>query len=432
MDERTRQAVDRKASADSEVSAGQVAKIFAHSMAYSALQTPIDGVTQLANAIAKPFAGPQAVPRVELISQPQQTEFGSTEWTARLAGGGIGTILPFWLGGKLAVRGAEAASHLKVVGPLIERSGVLKANSIAQLAYKGAVYEGIFHPVNESADNFWTQRSINFASGGLSFMAMGYANQGMRNSWLGHKALNSNFKGVPLVTDLGMDAVSGATAGVSDTLIRTTLSGQMVTSQQIAESAGEYALLSMFLRLGRMPIEKAAGEKPPTAGEPRPVQETKTKGPDLENLNLRPTLPYDKTISFDQLPKPEKHSFAGRTESVPEIIGIDRKTGKSLVYREKADAPDAPRKSMTIEEFEGSNFQSIRHKDQHFVLDRQGRAYSVQQINGRYELVLTDKLILERLNEVQVPWPPLQSNEQYRSRDVIKLNELLVGWMKNH
>lgn len=403
-------------------SAGEIAGIFAKSLAYSAIQTPIDGVTQLANRVAQPVFGPQTVPRFQLLEAPAPTEFGSAEWTARLAGGGIGTILPFYLGGKAAVRGMQTASTVPHLGPLITKSGILKSNSIAQLAFKGAVYEGIFHPVNET-DNFWAQRGINFAAGGLAFMAMGKASEMMRTSKLGERVLNSSVRGVPLTGELGFDAVSGATAGVSDTLIRAGLNGEKVDARSLTESAGEYALLSAFLRLGRLPVERAMKEKPPGAQEPgksEPV-ETKAQTEATDPLNLRPRLPFDKPFSVRQAVR--------KNGETVEVIGMEKNGKRAYIYRDTPERPDAPRRTMTAEEFESARFDRLSHKGQDYVVDKKGQAYTVQQINGSYELILSDRIILERLNEVQVPWPPIQTNEQYKTRQVIHLNQMLTAWM---
>lgn len=373
--------------------AGEAITVFARALAYSAIQTPIDGLSQLANSVSKPLLS-LSVPRIELIAAPQPVEFGSTQWVARLTGGGLGTILPFWFGGKLAVKGMESLSASKLLGPSINASGILRENSIAQLAFKGAVYEGIFHPVNEnSGRDFWTQRGINFAAGGLSFMAMGYASKSMRGTAFGDRLLSSRVPLVAPTTEVAIDAVSGATAGVADSSIHSLLDGKLPNARQLSQSAGEYALLSAFLKLGRMPVEKAAEKSTETVAEPPPATGKRAgEQTNLQNtdpINLRPTLPYDKPANLRQ------------------------------------------RIVLTELELQTAKYQMVHHRGQQFAIDRNGHAYEVNRVNGQYELVLTDKMILDRLNEVQVPWPPIQINETYRARDVIHLNQLFASWMKD-
>lgn len=408
----------RQSDKSSDTSAADVAGMFVRSLTYSALQTPIDGVTQLFNDITSPIARRQLLPRLQMIDAPKQTEFGSAEWTARLAGGGIGTILPFWLGGKAAVRVAESARGLKYIGPLIERAGILEQNSVAQLAFKGAIYEGIFHPVDESSGNVALQRGVNFTSGALSFMAMGKANEWLRGTALGKAGLGSAWRGIPLATELFVDATSGATAGVSDTVIHSLANGDAPNGKSLAQSAGEYAIMSMFLRLGRLPVEKAAREKPPQLVDNPDAAARTPRDPN----SLRPRLPFDTT-------KIRKTVLS--TGEQAEVFAVERGSGRKLLYREMPDDVNAARVRMTAEEFDSSGYQTVRHRGQDYAIGEDGKAYAIHQVDGAYELVFTDKVILERLNEVQVPWPPIQANDKYRAPNVIRLNDILAMWAHN-
>lgn len=421
--ERAREAA--LAAARERDSVGDAALMFGKSFAYSAIQSPLDGMTQLANELVHPFSrGRDLVPRIEVMAEPPATPAGGLEWTAKLAGGGIGTVLPFWLGGKLATRMLEPLADTKFLGPVIERSGVLRENSIAQLAFKGAVYEGIFHPVTEGTSSAMAlQRLVNGTSGALSFMAMGATNKWMRESEAGKSALGAKIPGVGLVADFGIDAISGSIAGVSDTTIHAFAVGQAPTFSNLTQSAGEYGVMSIFLRGLRMPIEKAAnepvssGRKTPGDKEMKASEEPQPVLPKNES-SLRPTLPFDKI-------GPLRQTIASTGEPA-ELIGIQRKTGHNLYFRGDAPDPVDPiRMRLNADEFKAGNFQQFVHEGQRYAVAHDGVAFVVSEISpGQYELVATNKILLDRIAEVQVPWPPMQNQDQYKARQVIRFEDL--------
>jgi hypothetical protein len=415
MDQRQQQAAAKAANSDEHSSIGDVAGTFARSFLYSAVQNPIDGATQLLNGAIRPLAhGHDVIPQLQVLEAPGAVPFGGTEWVAKLAGGGIGTILPFWVGGKAAVGAVRGLEDVRFLGPAIQRAGILEENSIAQLAFKGAVYEGIFHPVDETQGSLWGQRAVNFGSGGLSFLALGAANKALRETGFGKWALNSNIRAVPLTAELLIDATSGATAGVTDTTLHAIAGGAPPTWQNLAQSAGEYGVMSIFLRLGRLPIEKAAGEKVSVVDNDKVAE----KVPQDEST-LRPALPFDKM--------PWKKTFMSSGEP-GELIAKQRETGRGLFYREIPEGEpkvEGPPMRVSHDDFHRDGFQRVEHKGQNFAIGADGQAYTLQEIApGVYELALTNQVILDRFNEVQVPWPPMQSQDQYRSRQVIKLEDL--------
>jgi hypothetical protein len=412
LTEEQAKAAAQQADAD-HTSVGEVMGTFGRALVYSAIQTPLDGSTQLLNGALRPVVGDrQLIPRIELLHAPDASPFGSQEWVARLAGGGIGTILPFYAGGKLATRAVGRLSGVKYVGPAIERTGILKENSLANLAFKGAVYEGIFHPVDETAGGFWSQRAVNFGAGGVSFLAMGYANQWMRNSRVGQWALGGSGRAMPITAELLIDAKSGAVAGVTDSALHSFAAGKLPDAQSLAQSAGEYAFMGAFLRLSRMPIEKAATEKAATP------KQTATETLPHDPTSLRPRLPFDKTT-------PGKSAVLSDGLEA-EFIGMQRGTKKGMFYRELPETLERPSMRLSQQEFDAGKYQTVRHKGQDFAVGADGKAYTLRKVDGQVELVLTDKVILERLNEVQVPWPPIQSQEQYRSGQTIRFADLFA------
>ena len=433
--------------------AGRIAKLFFHSLAYSAVQNPIDGVTQLSNALLSPIAT-NPIPRVELFTPPDQTDFGSMEWTARLAGGGVGTILPFWLGGKAAVRGLGSAAGLRFVGPVIQRSGILRHNSVSQLTFKGAVYEGLFHSIEpHQMDSFWTQRVINSGAGAISFGTLGLVSKGLRGTRLGDLGINSSIRGIPLASEIAIDGTSGIAAGLVDSGIRPLLNGQLPTSRALIESAAEYGLLSAFLRLGRVPLEqgplskgktgdsgspRSSTEAPP--GNQKPGQGTSGQNPfekpvgkpvekpiDPNSAEALEALPWRNQLEFDKVPKRQQKAIL-RTGEVGEVIGFDSRTGRTCIYRERPDRVDAPRQVISEAELSSGKYYVVQHKGQEFAVDSAGKAYSISKVDGAFELVLSDKVILERLSEVQVPWPPITSNDRYQAPRVIRLHQIFNPW----
>lgn len=153
------------------------------SFGFAALQSPIDGATQLVNHIS----GRKWLPHLQIIDAPKQAEYASSEWFAQQIGGGAGIAADFLLlgaagrgfirtGGRLAeslgLASAISGTRIANLGcSLIPRSQVTKA------VIAGAAYEGILLPVRPDEGDFWRARFNNSIVGAASFGTLAYTSK---------------------------------------------------------------------------------------------------------------------------------------------------------------------------------------------------------------------------------------------------------------
>src|ERR1700722_6471144 len=88
---------------------GNAAEDFVRSIAYSAVQEPISGLTQIADGLLNT----NLLPKVQFIAKAEAAPFGSLDWHAQQVGSAVGMLLPFMLVGKgsKSLIGGEAAAE---------------------------------------------------------------------------------------------------------------------------------------------------------------------------------------------------------------------------------------------------------------------------------------------------------------------------------
>lgn len=91
-----------------------LAELSGKSFVYSALQGPVDGLTEVVNHVT----ASKILPRLKLVEPPEQQPFGSKEWLATTVGSGFGMVAPF-----LLVKGSSAKA-LTQLGRLGETSEI--------------------------------------------------------------------------------------------------------------------------------------------------------------------------------------------------------------------------------------------------------------------------------------------------------------------
>jgi hypothetical protein len=413
--------------------AAHVAGTFFRSLAYSAVQQPLDGVTQLLDAPGDALFHHDIVPRVSFIKPPEEAKFGSAEWAARLAGGGIGTIVPFYLGGKLATKAVEgAAARWQFADAAASKLGILESGSTAQLAFKGAVYEGIFHPVDESQGNVGIQRMINASAGALSFGVLGWTRKNLRSVPEARQLMTSKAFAVPLVTGTAVDAISGVGSGLVDVVTKDALHGRLASPQELAESAAEYAVLGGSLHLTKVPFENAKSEiiaktgrakAPSSCGES--VPSTEDPVPQRVPQTDKPTTPASQPESTDI----RDYTSMGQAGKV---IGFDPNNGDSFVYMPRENTLPSESFTLTEEEFSRARFRTVDVDGKTFAIDREGRAYSVERNADGFSMRETNELIVKHLDDAQVPWPPIPLDNRAAGRRVYSLSEILGRLFSRH
>lgn len=228
---------------------GDLVREGAHSALYSAVQSPLDGVTQMADRVFDT----SLLPSVQLVEPPRQSEFGSAEWHAQQVGGAVGMVLPYMVAVK-ATRAAFAEAGVKTearlgVGnvSLLSKSGGV---AVAEGATSGCLYEFFGRASDPThGDSFWASRAKHAIGGALTFGTLSAATVGI-------KSLASAFasptveslaktageivvsKGRTVAGNVGTAALAGIPAGVVSAESESLLSkGQHASVKELAESA---------------------------------------------------------------------------------------------------------------------------------------------------------------------------------------------------
>lgn len=143
---------------------------FWQSFKYSTVQQPYNGISQAVNY----FGG--NMPERKLVEAPQQRDFGSTEWMAQTAGGGISKLAGIMLlhKGISSVPGLGAGARSLTM----TESTAMGRMSLGSLSVAGGLYEGL---VTTSGDNFWRDRLTNAGIGSLAMYTMGRTQIGLQN-----------------------------------------------------------------------------------------------------------------------------------------------------------------------------------------------------------------------------------------------------------
>lgn len=143
---------------------------FARSVGHSAIQTPLNAVTQLIDKTT----GTKLLPNVQIgmLEAPAPAEFGTSNYWAQQSGSAIGMIAPFLLAGK-AVKGYTRAGLTEA-----ELAANLSSRSILGLTTKEAVLTGALHdtflrPVDQnSTQPFFVAKALNGANGAMTMFAL--------------------------------------------------------------------------------------------------------------------------------------------------------------------------------------------------------------------------------------------------------------------
>ena len=170
------------------------------SFKYSLVQSPLTGVTQLADKVA----GTHWEQSTKLFEKPEHVEFGSAGWVGQTVGGTIGSAVPFLLMSRVAGPGAAARMETSATYGLMSRGAVAP---ILKSVGAGIAYNGIFTPVEEGED-FVGARMRNMAVGGLTWGSLTATSIGLKG--LGMRAFNEQ----AIAEAKGLTAASKYTEGI--------------------------------------------------------------------------------------------------------------------------------------------------------------------------------------------------------------------------
>lgn len=204
--------------------ASQCVADFVRSMVHAGVESPLNGVTQLANHVA----GKELVAELHLVGAPPPAELGTMRWHAQQIGGAIGMIAPFML-------------LDKGVGQVLRGSGLAAAKTLpmgarlAQAGLSGALYDGMFRPVQSEEGGFWSARLRNAAVGAATFATLSFAPK-LTEGWTG-----PGLRGVTLTA-------GSLAAGMVNAESNSLLAGKgFATSKELKESTLSFLVAGTVL-----------------------------------------------------------------------------------------------------------------------------------------------------------------------------------------
>ena len=232
---------------------------FLRSIGYSAVQAPVEGLTQLTNKIA----GKELIPKVHIVDAPSRAEFGTVNWHVQQIGGAIGLVVPFGIMNKgvkgvggLLGRGVRFAG----LGAELSEPGARAGLSIMEMGATGAAFEGLLRPVQADDGDFWSARGRNALAGAATFSTLQAASMGLKgvSSW--RYANESPWLINATGPDLTRHVLAGGMAGMVDAEARSLLAGKgNADLKSLGQSAYGFMWVGGALRGSQFAIDSAKG-----------------------------------------------------------------------------------------------------------------------------------------------------------------------------
>lgn len=220
------------------------------SVAYTGVQLPYDGVSQLVNKLSDS----RILPETSFASKPDATEFGSAKWTAQMTGSAIGAI-PWLLGIGKGVQTAGNPFLRRLEGESIQFAGIktsTTALSTAESALTGAIYEGTFKPVSDQ-NNFWAERAKNAGIGAMTLGSFTYGFNKLSPSQFPLEASMSD-KFVAMMTRARIAGTAGLGAGFINSESTALLKeNRLATGSEIGKAMLSYGLMSSAIAMAGKP-----------------------------------------------------------------------------------------------------------------------------------------------------------------------------------
>lgn len=376
----------------SEYRSANLLSTFITAALYSAVQAPLDGVTQLGNQLSKTIGSDVKIPSVHICSAPESGQFLSGQWFASTFGGGVGTIIPFLaLSGATdwALGGFKSSSNAIAIEK-ITKATLTSSEYTQRFALKGAIYEGVFHPT-DPGKNFWAERLINTTAGGASFYVMGALPDKLISSRINDLSLGQRVyqRGVA-------GSIAGAASGVVDTGIHAVAHGQLPNLQEMTEQSVQYAILGGAFLGGR---EYTDLLKPRKAPAPKVEFEIRKSERTSDEMKA-----FDPSIAKTVDPTIKKVADAITADPFRVFIESHKSTTTDLGRIKYSVPKDAP---------ELSDLKKVMHGDQEYFVTAKGNVYQVTPSkDGNLEFVHIDDLVAVALDHAQAPWTPINSNNK--------------------
>jgi hypothetical protein len=248
-----------------ETGFGTIACDFGQSLFHSAVESPVNGVTQLVNEVTGTNIKPLTI--VGAPAAPTST----ADSYAQKIGGAIGMVVPYFLVSKGVGRvvdgfaGTSMAKGLSMT-PFLE-------SSVTRAGLSGAVYGGVFNPVSPDEKNPAWARLRNAAVDGATFATLTGTSESLAKLGIfkpATSALANTFKSI------GTTMIAGVPAGIVSAEGHSVLSqGRFATGSELKQSAIDFATIGGALAAlthgvsatqGAWGSYRAAGAEPLSSG----------------------------------------------------------------------------------------------------------------------------------------------------------------------
>ncbi len=217
-------------------------KTLVDSLAYSAYESPLLGVSQIVKAAINVNIE-KFLPQVKAL---QPSQFGTSNWYASQIGSGLGIAFDFIIADKLIGSKVTDLADNETVNSI-------SAKIITQSAIAGAFYEGVFSPsnVNANYENLLTARLKQAFSGALTFGVMAGVSTGLGNLMAGLD--NKNLLAKAIDNNLVNGVISGSIGGIVNVNSDSLLNGHGLASfKNDIQTAYAYSVAGIPLGLAHV------------------------------------------------------------------------------------------------------------------------------------------------------------------------------------
>ena len=285
---------------------------FAESLAYSAVQSPLEGVAQLIDhTVGLPFQTHLAVGvKDAIVSAPAPASFGTAEWHGQSFGAAAG-VLPWFALSRAGLRGGLSLLGLgEKLLPVAAADG-LTIKAVVEGGATGAVASLLKPQDTDKDESFWAAKA---GAGMRDFAAFATmtATQAVLSNKLGSLGIDSQ------ITRRALNTASGALSGLPATFVDAGINlaqGRDQTLSDLGKSAYSYALIGGAFGAAARPVMADALD---LSAHPEPVQE-----PQGDVLDLAPANDFNLHEGHVKSPKEISSKQISPKQIFPKQIGTD-------------------------------------------------------------------------------------------------------------
>jgi predicted NAD-dependent protein-ADP-ribosyltransferase YbiA (DUF1768 family) len=362
----------------------------AHSFAYTLVQAPVDGVSQLFD---KGF-GTSLQKSVHFMDAPVAAKFGTSDWAAQQVGGAAGMIAPYLLlhKGVSAAAGRPYQSLSLAGGQSLSRFA-LAESGVAAAA--GTIYGGVFTPVNPDSKNFWGDRFANAATTGITFGTLSGTSIGLQGLGRSMTAQGRTTAGRVLTNEIFAGVASSLPAGIVHADSTSLFAGRgLATGKERMESITTFAMVGGLFGAGHRFLSRPKAQ---TGETNTAVSESQTGGTPIV---------WDKPV---MLGEPLKAAEVGKTAQPVERPVADKAADAAALpilevgkpsTRYRGVEPDAIVERI-IDTKDGGKIVLFSNGEK--VVDIPGEPIRTQKAAGRVVIEQRDGKVLETRIKNQIP-----------------------------